>query len=89
MKHDLDLFEDRKNDWLAKEIRRENFLGSGLDLDDAKRLKMEHYKKHEGKQKKQEDLKQSSNVFMWFVIGFFIFFILMAFRFILRLFMFY
>ena len=26
MKNDLDLFEDREKDWLAKEIRRDNLL---------------------------------------------------------------
>ena len=44
-----DLLEDRKEDWLAQEYRREN-LRNNLDLDDAKKLKDEHYKKHEGKE---------------------------------------
>lgn len=50
-----DLLEDRKEDWLAQEYRREN-LRNNLDLDDAKKLKDEHYKKHEGKEPKVNSL---------------------------------
>lgn len=50
-----DLLEDRKEDWLAQEYKREN-LRNNLDLDDAKKLKDEHYKKHEGKKPKVNSL---------------------------------
>lgn len=43
-----DLLEDRKEDWLAQEYRREN-LRNNLDLGDAKKLKDEHYRKHQDK----------------------------------------
>ena len=50
-----DQLEDRKEDWLAQEYKREN-LRNNLDLDDAKKLKDEHYKKHEGKEPKVNSL---------------------------------
>lgn len=40
--------ENRKDDWLAQEYRREN-LCNNIDLDDAKKLKDEHYREHKGK----------------------------------------
>ena len=45
---DKNLLEDRKDDWLAQEYKREN-LRNNLDLDDAKKLKDEHYREHKGK----------------------------------------
>ena len=42
------LLEDRKSDWLAEECKREK-LRNNLDLDDAKKLKDEHYREHKGK----------------------------------------
>lgn len=42
------LLENRKDDWLAEEYKREN-LRNNLDLDDAKKLKDEHYREHKGK----------------------------------------
>ena len=42
------LLEDRKSDWLAEEYKREK-LRNNLDLDDAKKLKDEHYREHKGK----------------------------------------
>lgn len=45
---DKNLLENRKDDWLAQEYKREN-LRNNLDLDDAKKLKDEHYREHKGK----------------------------------------
>ena len=45
---DKNLLENRKDDWLAQEYGREN-LRNNLDLDDAKKLKDEHYREHDGK----------------------------------------
>lgn len=45
---DKNLLEDRKSDWLAEEYKREK-LRNNLDLDDAKKLKDEHYRQHKGK----------------------------------------
>lgn len=45
---DKNLLEDRKSDWLAEEYKREK-LRNNLDLDDAKKLKDEHYREHKGK----------------------------------------
>lgn len=45
---DKNLLEDRKSDWLAEEYKREK-MRNNLDLDDAKKLKDEHYREHKGK----------------------------------------
>lgn len=45
---DKNLLEDRKSDWLAEEYKREK-LRNNLNLDDAKKLKDEHYRQHKGK----------------------------------------
>lgn len=45
---DKNSLENRKDDWLAQEYRREN-LCNNIDLDDAKKLKDEHYREHKGK----------------------------------------
>ena len=58
MRNDLDLFEDREKDWLAKEIRRENSLITDFDINDARKLKLEHYQAHHGNVKP----KQSNEV---------------------------
>lgn len=50
-----DLLEDRKDDWLAQEYQREN-LRNNLDLEDAKKLKDEHYQNHQGKKTKANSL---------------------------------
>lgn len=50
-----DLLEDRKDDWLAQEYKREN-LRNNLDLDDAKKLKDEHYREHRGNKPKVNSL---------------------------------
>lgn len=45
---DKNSLENRKDDWLAEEYKREK-LRNNLDLDDAKKLKDEHYREHKGK----------------------------------------
>ena len=45
---DKNLLEDRKSDWLAEEYKREK-MRNNLDLDNAKKLKDEHYREHKGK----------------------------------------
>lgn len=45
---DKNLLENRKDDWLAEEYKREK-LRNNLDLDDAKKLKDEHYREHQDK----------------------------------------
>lgn len=48
---DKNSLENRKDDWLAQEYKREN-LHNNIDLDDAKKLKDEHYREHQGKKNK-------------------------------------
>lgn len=45
---DKNLLENRKEDWLAQEYKREK-MRNNIDLDDAKKLKDEHYREHKGK----------------------------------------
>ena len=46
MRNELEGFENRENDWLAKEIRREAKL-SPWNVDEAKIIKEEHARVHE------------------------------------------
>ena len=45
MRNELEGFENRENDWLAKEIRREAKL-SPWNVDEAKIIKEEHARVH-------------------------------------------
>lgn len=61
MRNELEGFENRENDWLAKEIRREAKL-SPWNVDEAKIIKEEHARVHERQntiiQARREMLKQ-------------------------------
>lgn len=61
MRNELEGFENRENDWLAKEIRREAKL-SPWNVDEAKIIKEEHARVHERQntiiQARHEMLKQ-------------------------------
>lgn len=61
MRNELEGFENRENDWLAKEIRREAKL-SPWNVDEAKIIKEEHALVHEKQntiiQARREMLKQ-------------------------------
>ena len=46
MRNELEGFENRENDWLAKEIRREANISPGK-VDEAKIIKEEHARVHE------------------------------------------
>ena len=72
-----DLLEDRRDDWLAQEYQREN-LRNNLDLDDAKKLKDEHYREHKGKESK---VNNSSDIKFDFLIALFIFGLILLFLF--------
>lgn len=74
---DKNLLEDRKDDWLAQEYKREN-LRNNLDLDDAKKLKDEHYREHKGKELKANN---SSDIKFDFLIALFIFALIFLFLF--------
>ena len=55
MRNELEGFENRENDWLAKEIRREAKL-SPWNVDEAKIIKEEHARVHE----RQNTINQAS-----------------------------
>lgn len=63
-----DILEDRKDDWLAQEYKREN-LRNNIDLDDAKKLKDEHYREHEGKKHKNSETNNGINSFEDFILS--------------------
>lgn len=74
---DKNSLENRKDDWLAQEYRREN-LCNNIDLDDAKKLKDEHYRGHKGKESK---VNNSSDIKFDFLIALFIFGLILLFLF--------
>ena len=53
MNKDLEAFENRSDDWLAKERKREALV-SAWDLDEGYRLKKEHIQNCEARQIKEE-----------------------------------
>lgn len=90
MRNELKGFENRENDWLAKEIRREAQL-SPWNVDEAKIIKEEHARVHERQntinQVYREMLKQRNTevsktdmttlIYVCFVIIFIIFTMMM------------
>ena len=70
MKNDLDLFEDREKDWLAKEIRRENLLVTDFDINDARKLKLEHYQAHHGNIKPKKSNNEALDTILLFLFIF-------------------
>lgn len=83
MKNDLDLFEDREKDWLAKEIRRENLLVTEFDINDAKKLKMEHYQRHHSDMKPVNN-KQILDTIFFIIFIFIIVIVVFVFRAMVR-----
>lgn len=91
MKNELQGFENRDNDWLAQEMRREAKL-SAWNVDDAKIIKEDHARIH-AKERRQyhlntekalsnkqiESLKQASILDICFIIIFIIFILMFLF----------
>ena len=55
---DLKQFEDRNDDWLAKQRRLEQRI-SPWDLDDARKIKEEHAAKHQQYNQRQSEYRRS------------------------------
>ena len=55
--NDLKQFENRNDDWLAKQRRLEEKI-SPWDLDDARKIKEEHATRHQQYNQRQEEFRQ-------------------------------
>ncbi len=61
MKEELKGFENRENDWLAREMRREEML-SPWDVDEAKIIKEEHARIHAKEIRFREKMRTKRNM---------------------------